>query len=223
MTRADLAAVPWERVHRARSWTQATIHGVQWQGRRLAIKDFAEKGWLTRHIVGRLSLRREARAYERLRGLAGVPEVLGLIEGPALVMEWLPIMRLPRAEEGVLTPEFFDALDRLLDAIHARGVAHGDLRRKNIALGDDGLPRLIDFTTAACEPRGLGPFRRWLFRLQCRVDRITALRIRISFFPDVPLTPEQQALLASEPWLLKAGRWCRQRIYRPFKKRVLRR
>ncbi|NUP90054.1 MAG: hypothetical protein HUU25_09560 [Candidatus Sumerlaeia bacterium] len=223
ITRAELATVPWQRVHTARSWTQATIHGVEWQGQRLVIKDFAGKGWLTRQTVGRLSLWREARAYARLRGVAGVPEVWGRIDGPALVMEWLPLKRLPRAEERALAPAFFDALDALLAEIHARGVAHGDVRRKNIAVGEDGLPRLIDFTTAVCRPGGFAPLRGWLFRLQCRVDAITAVRIRASFFPETPLSGEHESLLAAEPWLLKAGRWCRQRLYRPFKKRVLRR
>jgi serine/threonine protein kinase len=223
LDRERLQAVPWNRIHRARSWAQATIWGLEWEGRPLIVKDFADRGWLRRATVGRWTIRKEARVYAALQGELGVPEVFGAIEGPALVMERLPRTRLPHRAESDLTPAFFDALDAALDAIHSRGVTHCDIRRKNIAIGEDGLPRLIDFTTAhVCRP-GAGGISGAIHRHHTLVDRITALRIRRSFFPNDTLTEAQRDLLAREPWTLKVGRWMRHNLYRPFKKRVLRR
>lgn len=222
LDRSRLATVPWERLHQARSWTQATIWGLVWDGEHLVIKDFADRPWPLRATLGRWTIRREARAYERLAGLEGIPRFHGVIDGPALVLEWFPVARMPRGQSG-LGPEFFDALDALLAGMHRRGVAHGDLRRKNIAIGGDGMPRLLDFTTAVLRPRWAWDPRRVLFHHLVRVDRLKALRMRLEFQPDAPLSEEQRALLASEPRLLRLGRWLRQRVYRPFKKQVLRR
>jgi serine/threonine protein kinase len=219
---------PWTHIHQARSWSQATIWGLEWGGKRLAIKDFADnRNWLMRLFLSGWTIRKEARIYRRLHdGMGdsrGIPAFHGEIEGPALVMEWLPVQRLPKRGDHDLTPAFFDDLDNLLAGMHAAGVAHGDIRHKNIVLGEDGRPRLIDFTTAvSCPPGALWP-RRAIFGHLAEVDRLTALRIRLAFFPDTELTAEQRHLLENEPVLHRLGRLLRQRVYRPFKKKVLRR
>lgn len=226
--RATLATVPWTRIHQGRSWSQATIWGLEWEGCRLAVKDFADnRHWLTRLGLARWTIHREARVYRwlhaRMRDPRGIPQFHGVIEGPAITLEWLPERRLPKAKDHDLSPAFFDDLDRLLADMHAAGVAHGDLRRKNISIGEDGRPRLIDFTTAMICPPGARWPRTPVFRHLVQVDRLTALRIRLSFFPDTALTTEQRELLENEPSLHRLGRFCRQRLYRPFKKKVLRR
>jgi hypothetical protein len=228
LDRSTLATVPWKRIHRARSLTQATIWSLEWNGQRIAVKDFGKsRSWLARRVIGPWTIRKEARIHRLLERdgetFAGAPRMFGVIEGPALLMERMPVKRLPKMKTGTVPAEFFDALDRLLAEMHARGVAHGDLRRKNIVLDEHGAPRLIDFTTAvACPPRSLWP-RTALFRMMTKVDRIAALKMRLSFFPETPLTDEQRALLENRPFPLRVGQFYRQRLYRPFKKKVLRR
>ncbi len=117
-------------------------------------------------LVARALLRRERRALEALRGLAGVPspvpepEAVGAPSrdgrvppaGAVLVRSWLAGEPLHRAE--LLHEDFFDHLDALVEALHARGVCHNDLHKEqNVVVGEDGHPWLIDFQLASVHPR----------------------------------------------------------------------
>jgi RIO-like serine/threonine protein kinase len=122
-------------------------------------------GWLAR-----LFARREQRALEALAGLEGVPR---LVRDPALesarpgasvLRSWIEGRPLSRAE--VLPEDFFEQLDRLVAAVHARGVCHNDLHKEqNILVGSDGLPSLVDFQLASVHAR-----RGALFASRARED-----------------------------------------------------
>ncbi|MBI5364819.1 MAG: hypothetical protein HZA53_16705 [Planctomycetes bacterium] len=117
--------------------------------------------------VARLLARRERRALERLAGLAHVPR---LVRDDALV--FLPSLdgRTPRAEdvlvrswlEGAplhlataLPRDFFERLDELVLAVHARGVCHNDLHKEqNVLVLVDGRPALVDFQLASVHAEG---------------------------------------------------------------------
>jgi len=120
----------------------------------------------------RAMLRREYRVYQRLAGIPGVPRCEGLAQGEQLLLEYVEGPSLREVElTGAARERFFDELLRLIRAMHAAGVAHGDLKRKdNILVGPDGTPYLIDFGTAlTIEQRASAP-RRWLFRQLRRID-----------------------------------------------------
>lgn len=106
-------------------------------------------GWLMR-TLGRLAIRREYRVYERLAGIAGVPRAYGLVRGEVLVLEHIAGPSL-RAGEHTFTERehFFASFLATLRAMHARGVAHGDLKRKdNVLIGPGEQAYLIDFGVA---------------------------------------------------------------------------
>src|SRR5690606_4160863 len=76
--------------------------------------------------VGRRALRREAAVYERLRGIPGIPESYGLVQGH-LVLEHVVGPSLRQREHDLSDREaFFRRLLETLEAMHEAGVAHGD-------------------------------------------------------------------------------------------------
>ena len=117
----------------------------------------------------RWMLVREAAVYSRLAGVAGVPRSYGITEDSQLVLQFLPGPSLRAAPDRVRDRDaFFGRLLQIIQAIHAAGVAHGDVRRKdNILIAPDGMPCVIDFGTAI---RRRGAAGGWMFRQFCRMD-----------------------------------------------------
>jgi len=134
------------------------------------VKDFAPRGPLVRAWLGPRIAAREARAYQALEGHPAVPRFLGWIDPLAFAVEYRPGRRMSRRLADALPPEFLPRLEAALREMHARGVAHLDLRhRSNVLLAEDGSPVLIDFGSALCfRPGGLAA--RALLPLLARVD-----------------------------------------------------
>lgn len=218
-TRREVEAHRGPCIHEARSAGQADVYELiaPWQG--FLLKDFSPRPWWARALITRRALAREAAALDALGDLEGVPRLAARLDADAVVVERLDAERLPHRRDNFLTPEFFDRLQDLLAQVHARGWAHGDLRRKNILVCRDSLrPFLIDFATAWHGGPGAGPIGRFVFRRLAAVDRVTVAKLKGAYLPDA-LSQADRATLASAPWHLRAGRFVRKRLYRPFKKR----
>jgi RIO-like serine/threonine protein kinase len=120
--------------------------------------------WPLSAWVARLCARRERRALAALHGLEGVPVLVSAPEledaarpGEFVLRSWIAGRPLARAEE--LPEDFFEHLDRLVSALHARGVCHNDLHKEqNILVGTEGLPYLVDFQLASVHARRGGLF-----------------------------------------------------------------
>jgi hypothetical protein len=142
------------------------VERVEIEGRACA-RRVAEGGrvpgsaWIARRLLAR-----ERRALRALHGLDGVPaenDGAGASDR-VLVRAWVegePLSRAPALPE-----DFFDRLDELVLALHARGVCHNDLHKEsNVIVGRDGLPWLVDFQLASVHPR-----RGMLFRSRAQDD-----------------------------------------------------
>lgn len=115
----------------------------------LVIKDYAPRSRWVRRLLAPALLRREARAYRRLEGIAAVPRLLGRVDDLALVFEYRPGELLSRSLRGKLPTAFLPELEAAVGEMHRRGVVHLDLRhRSNILAGEDGHPVLLDFASA---------------------------------------------------------------------------
>lgn len=141
-------------------------------------------------ILRRAMLRREHAIYQRLAGVNGVPACRGLLGGEELVLDYVPGPSLREPGQPVADrARFFDELLAIIQAVHAAGVAHGDLKRKdNILVGPGGHPVLIDFGTAVAMPDGAGAWRRWLFQQVARIDLNAWIKLKYQR-QDMPMDP----------------------------------
>ena len=137
-------------------------------GRRLVIKTPAGRG--PRRWLSTLMLRHEARVYERLDGVPSVPGSHGLVRGKYLVLDYVDGESARDAEiadrEG-----FFAELFACIQALHARGIAHSDLQKKdNLFVVGGRHPCLLDFGAAVIRKPGFAPFNHLHYRLAVRLD-----------------------------------------------------
>ena len=148
----------------------------------LVIKDFAPRSFLVRNLIGRWMIAREAKAYRALSGLPAVPRFYGCVDALALALEYRPGRRMSRRTYSALPAEFLDELEKAIRDMHARGVAHLDLRhRTNVIADADNHPVLIDFGSAIClRPGGLAAriFLPLLAYFDLRALRKWQLRMR---------------------------------------------
>jgi len=147
---------------------QGVILLFRGNGKELAVKTAMGRGLVLK--IRRKTLLREFRAYQRLTGLAGVPECYGMIDGRYLLLEYIPGERY---RDAVLQnrEQWFAGLLEILRSMHARGVSHGDLKSKgNLLVSRSGRPFVVDFGTAFIYKPGFHPLNNWLFRMGKRLD-----------------------------------------------------
>jgi serine/threonine protein kinase len=119
-------------------------------------------------LFGKPLLAREHRVYLRLAGVRGVPHCYGFLDDTHLVLEYIagPSLRT-HAHKIEDRERFFAELLQSIEAMHAAGVAHGDLKRKeNVVVGTGERPYIIDFGIARLrktdrDGRG-GPLFEWV-------------------------------------------------------------
>jgi serine/threonine protein kinase len=115
-------------------------------------------------------LRHEARVYRALGPFPAAPRCFGLLRNRYLVLEYID-GALAREAELPDRAQFFAELLGQLQALHARGIAHSDLqKRDNLFVTRDGHPCLLDFGAAVVRKPGFAPFNHAHFRFARRLD-----------------------------------------------------
>lgn len=144
-------------------WANARVSRVEAAGRTWVVKDFSRRALWVRLTVGRILLGRELRVLRQLAGIDGVPQHAFRVDGDAIAAEFIPGTTLGQVPSELLNVEFFVELERLLNAVHERGIVHLDTGGTgNMLRRPDGSPALIDFQ-AALDTRWMpGSWRRWL-------------------------------------------------------------
>lgn len=147
-TRADIPKLT-VAVLRASAGSRPDVRLLNVNGRLVVIKDYAAGANLFKRNIGRILIAREYAAYQRLRNIPEIPECLGCLDPETLVLEYAEAEETPSVDPSRLTPEFFVHLLALIEQLHARGIAHGDLKKlANILIDRENQPVLIDFTAA---------------------------------------------------------------------------
>jgi len=168
--------------------------------RRVLVKDYSGRALWARGL-GRMQIGREAAAYRWLSGVPGVPVFVGRIDPLALVIEWidgeqLAFASIPPADGA----RHVLRLREILDAIHARGVVHNDLRgRENVLLRRDGDLAVVDFAGALrLRPGGLA--HRMFFRLLALTDEAAFLKWKGMIAPGTYTDQDEAFLRRFERW-----------------------
>jgi len=143
--------------HSARNRSKAEVYVETNNGKQVLFKDYSGRNILTRIIYGRYTLRREAQAYERLKGSVGIPQCFGLDGKDVLAMEYIKGQPLSCFEYGKVPETVFLKLEKIIFSMHARGVVNGDIHRSNVLITPDGDVYLIDFASALFADRADAP------------------------------------------------------------------
>ncbi|MFQ5580237.1 MAG: RIO1 family regulatory kinase/ATPase [Nitrospiria bacterium] len=139
---------------------------LQKEGRKVLIKDYSGKSFCFRVFVGIIAVRREVFIYKKLQGILGIPKCYGTIDRYAIALEFIPGRNGDELREKDLDPSFFRKMRDVIDAVHERGIVLCDLRNiKNVLMGEDGKPYLIDFATAFQKGGRLNIFKNMVYHI----------------------------------------------------------
>jgi len=206
LTRSDLPAATTRVVHGAKG-LRPDVRVIRLDGGLAVLKDYAECPTLLREVLGRWLARREFGAYRQLRGVPGIPQAYGMLDAYAFACEYIEGTCGSLFHRDELPREFFHRLTRLVEIIHERGIAHGDLkRRRNIVVDAGFRPYLIDFASAVPRRPAWNTFGNWIFHQLCQVDFNAVAKLKRRVAPHW-LTPAEAGGLLFPTFL---ERWAKR-------------
>jgi hypothetical protein len=161
-----------------RNFSKADVVVHEVDGVRIALKDYRPRSLVVRQTLGRWLVRREARAYAAAAGIPGLPRFHGRVGPVALATEWIEGRVLGDLGPGGAPSGWDEGVGRILDALHGRGIALGDLHQRDVLVRSNGDVYVVDLATAVVLGARPGPLRRWLFARFRDQDRIALARLR---------------------------------------------
>lgn len=171
-TRDDLAQADVQLLRDGRA-ANAVVTCVTWCGKRWTVKDFSSRSWWVRRLIAPFLLARELKILSRLQGVDGVAPEAFRIDDAAIAVRFMEGRGLGKVPKEEVTVEFLTAFEKLLQAIHERGVVHLDVRGTgNVVMRPDGTPGLIDFQASLITEW----MPSWLRNLLEDMDRSGALK-----------------------------------------------
>jgi serine/threonine protein kinase len=115
-------------------------------------------------------LRHEYAVYQQLGDFDGAPACHGLIDNQYLVLEYVDGQTI-RNKRPLDEDEFHDKLFEYIQRMHAKSVAHMDLKRKdNLLVRGDESPCILDFGAAVIKKKGFHPFNQYRYKLGKQFD-----------------------------------------------------
>ena len=164
-----------------------------------------------------LLARREADLYERLAGIPGIPRFVAREGADGFLREFVEGETV--LDTPVLPPRFFDSLEEVLRAVHAKGVAYADLaKEENVIVGADGRAWLIDFQVSIARE---GPFRPFVGMLQ-REDLYHLSKMRLGRSP-AEATEEDRRRVANRSRLSRLHRATVKKAYNILTRHLVKR
>jgi hypothetical protein len=148
-------------------------------GRKIVVKDYGGVHNPVVRFYGCMTLRNEVRAYRRLAGVQGIPACYGITEAGCLELSYVEGRHLGLFKRRSVPEAVFAELERILRAMHERGVANMDLHRSNILVSDNGDVHVIDFAHAVIARDSHHP--GIIARLAMQLDRYAFDRMKARF------------------------------------------
>lgn len=147
-TRNDLITGRYDILSRGR-WANADLYLFERNQQKWIIKDFLPCPPMVRKTWGRMIAKREYLAFERLKGIKGIPDAPFLLDEYAVCYEFISGKTLKETPPESISDDYFFLLEELVEKMHAENLVHLDIRnRRNILVTDDGKPALLDFQTS---------------------------------------------------------------------------
>lgn len=198
------------RILRPGSKARPEVRLIEAEGRQYVVKDYGGPTPLAKRLLGVLLTRRERAALERAAGIPGVVVVVGTIGRTALVTEYVDATEATSAPPELLTPEFFAQLAATIEALHRRGVVHGDLKKlENVLVSREGRPVLVDFTAAFIS--GSSPLAALVLPWVADDDVRAVYKLKQRLAPHL-LSPQEAAFLEERGVLERVFRWARRYV-----------
>ena len=211
LTREDIARHAVRTLHQGVR-AQADTFLVAVNGEQGVVKDYGRTRGLFRHVLARYLMAREAKALGRAQGAPGVPRFYGQPDPWSLTLAFVEGRPASGFEPGTVPPEFFDHLRETVDALHARGVLHCDLKRfSNILVTPDWQPWLVDFAGAILRGRWWNLLSRALWHWYQVDDYKAIIKLKRSVAPEL-VTEQEIAFLEHRGRLERFVRWARMGI-----------
>ncbi len=182
-----------ERVLIKGRFTKADVFITQSGGRRYVVKDFSQKGWWERNVIGRIIIGREARAYAALAGIDGIPARFKRLSSFSFAVEYLDGENLGTVGRGEIGPDVIRQFERIVNDLHERGWVHLDLHRRTNILLMNGKVFVVDLASAL-HAGGIPLLGRCLTGLIGLADRLSLIKMKTIFAPDSLTTGEQRWL-----------------------------
>ncbi len=187
------------------------VKSVSLDGSDLVVKDYRSGKSLFGRLLGRFLVLREKAAYECLDGLRGVPHYYGTLDAYALILQHMPAQRVTEVAPDAVPPGFFELLAEIVDNLHRRGIAHGDLHKlDNILIDENAEPVILDFTSAIMT--GSNPLAVLLFSALCEDDWRGVYKLKREIAPE-QLTAQEREFLARR----SLGERLFRRVREPFR------
>ena len=174
-------------------FTKADVFITRSEGHRFVVKDYSQKGFWERNLVGRIVIGRESGAYKALSGVEGLPPHVKRLSPYSLAVEYLEGKDLGVFERGELGPEVIRQFERIIDELHKRGWVHLDLHRRTNILFVDGKVFVVDLASAL--HTGSIPLIGQCFTgLVGLADRLSLIKMKKIFGPELLTERERRWL-----------------------------
>lgn len=197
--------------------TRPVVRLVEENGVQGVVKEFSVNGFVYRNTIGRFLVWREGQAYQRLKGVKGIPVLFRKVDGLALVISKVPGKNLEHLS-GEERPDldFFQKLARLIQECHESGVAHCDLKRSaNTMIDEFGRPYIVDWSAAITDREFCVYPLTTIYKMFVEDDLKAVTKLKLHFCPE-SITDEERRKYA------QMGRGeCAIRAIRDFARKCL--
>lgn len=174
-------------------FTKADIFITQFEGRRFLVKDYSQKSYWERNLVGLIVIGRESRAYEALSGVEGLAPGFKRLSPYSLAVEYLEGKDFGCFQRGEFGPGVIRQFERIVDELHKRGWVHLDLHRRTNILYVDGNIFVVDLASAL-HTGSIPLIGRYITGLIGLADRLSLIKMKIIFGPELLTDRERRWL-----------------------------
>jgi len=186
----DEAVANREKVLITGKFSKADVFVAFSRGQRFVVKDFGNKGFFERNLVGRMVIARECRAYAALAGIDGLPSRYKRLTPFAIAIEYLEGRDLGSHLPGELGPGIIKQFELIIADLHERGWVHLDLQRRSNILLVDGKVFVVDLASAF-HPGGVWLIGRCLTWALSLADRLSLVKLKSLYAPELMSAEER--------------------------------